>query len=117
MAQVARVLERDAERQRVAFRARQREQLRDVDDVLGPVILQVRAAAGRVRDDVVVAGQRLDQLARAGDALVEPAGVRVQRAAAALRPRNVRVETFRLEDPGGRPVDVPEDHALDAARE
>jgi len=92
--QVARVLERDADRQWVPFgrRGRVGEQLRDVDDPLDSVILEVRAAARRIRDDGVVTLQRLLQLPRPCHALLEPAGVRMQRAATTLRARDVHVE-------------------------
>ena len=66
--QVARVLERDAERERLALRRSRRlgEKLRDVDDVRVEVILQMRAAACRVRDDRGVAAQVALQLPRTG---------------------------------------------------
>ena len=81
------------------------------------MILQVRAAARRVRDDVVVAREVALERPRARDALLEPPAVRVQRAAAALRARNVHVEALRVQHARRRRVDVAEDDARDAARE
>ena len=104
-------------RQRAPLRARLDEQLGNVDDVRDTVILEMRAAAGRVGDDVVVAGQVLLELAGARDPLLEPAGVRVQRAAAALRARDVDVEAVGVQNARRRGVDVAEDDARDAAGE
>ena len=118
--QVARVLERDAELERVALGARRRvdEQLGDVDDVRDAVILQVRAAARGVRDDRVVAarGPRASVRARATPSS-QPAGVSMQGAAAALRLRHVDVVAVGCEDARRRGVHVAEDDALDAAGE
>ena len=80
------------------------------------VVLQMRAAAGGVRDDRVVAASSASlELPCARDAFVEPPGVRVQRAAAALRARDVHVVAVGGEHARGRRVDVAEDDALHAA--
>ena len=78
VAEVARVLERDAQRERMARRARAslREELADVAHLRrerrGALVseepaelLQVRAAAGRVDDDEVDVVERVDRAARA----------------------------------------------------
>ena len=99
-----------------APRARLDEQLGDVDDVRDAVILEVRAAAGGVRDDVGRSRPgRLLELCGARDALLEPPGVGVQRAAAALRARHVHVVAVGVQHARGRGVDVAEDDARDAA--
>ena len=79
-------------------------------------LLQVRAAARRVDDDEVDVVERVDQPARERLALVEPARVHRERAAAALRRRD-DLEAVGGEDARGRRVDVREDGALDAAGE
>jgi hypothetical protein len=87
VAEVAGVLEGDRDLQRVALGARDGQQLGDVDGVGDAVVLEVRAAAGGVGDDVVVAGERRLQCPGPRDSLIEAAGVGVQRAAAPARSR------------------------------
>ena len=79
------------------------------------MVFQVRATAGGVRDDRVVTRQRVLQCAGARDAFVEASSVGVQRAATALRPGNVHVETVGGEDACSCGIDIAEDDALDAA--
>ena len=93
------------------------QQLGDVDDVRHAVILQMRAAARGVRDDVVVARELALERTRARDALLEPPAVRMQRTAAALRARHVHVEALGVQHARRRRVDVAEDDARDAAGE
>src|SRR5262249_39560088 len=81
-------------------------------------ILQVRAAAGRVRDDRLRARRaerRRDGL-RALEPLLAPAGVERERTAAAVVRRRHLVPV-RGEDARRSPVDLAEQHALHAARE
>ena len=134
VAQVARVLQRDAQGERVPGRPRldAREELADVAHArrergraLGPgrivpeqpaELLQVRAAAGRVDDDRLDPVERRDQPTRERLALLEPARVDRERAAAALRWRDDLVAVGR-EHAGGRGVDRAEHRRLHAACE
>ena len=102
---MAGILEGNADRERLPHGGSRRlgQELGDIDDARGAVILQVRAAPGRVRDDHVVALQRVLEVVGARDALFEASRMRVQRAAAALRARDVHVEAVGGEDAcGGR---------------
>ena len=130
VAEVAGVLERDLHAASGWRRARGRTSARNsptsrtfaanVDRALvaeqPAELLQVRAAAGRVDDDQLHVLERGDQRPRERLALLEPAGVDRERAAAALR-RGDDLEAVRREDARGRSVHVREDRALDAAGE
>ena len=134
VAQVAGVLEGDRDRERVVRRLRwqRREQLVHVANArrerLGPLgvdrvvaqqpaeLLQVRAAPGGVDDDRLEARERVDDAAGEPSALVEPARVHGERAAAALRRRD-DLEALGRQDACGGGVDVAEEHPLDAAGE
>src|SRR5207245_2953265 len=81
------------------------------------VLLQRRAAAGRVRDDDVEALERVDRPPRELLALLAPAGVHRQRAAAALGARRDDLAAVRRQHARGRGVDVAEEDALHAAEQ
>ena len=79
------------------------------------MILQMRAAACRVRDDRGVAVEVALQLPRTRDPLVQAARRAMKCPAAALLPRDVHVVAVGCEHARSRAVDVPEDDALHAA--
>ena len=81
------------------------------------MVFQVRAAAGRIRHDVVVARERACQLLCLRKPIVEASGMRMERAAAALRTRHVHVVAVGVQDARRCNVDVAEDDACDAPRE
>jgi hypothetical protein len=116
---MARVLERDTERERLPRRPFRRvgEQLRDVDDVRADVILQMGTATRCIGHDRVVAAEVALQLPCTCDSVVDPTGVRMERAAAALSPGYVHVVAVRCEDACSRAVHMPEDDALHAAHD
>ena len=133
VAEVARVLQRDRQGERVARRARLGvgEQLADVADLRARTrralgsgrpeqpaeLLQVRAAARTSSTTTSSTSlERLDQPAGERLALLEPARVHGERAAAALR-RGDDLEAVGREHACGGRVHVREHRALDAAGE
>ena len=138
--QVTGVVIGDAQRHRLRAApagGRSRERLGDVADLRresrgprGPlrvvrqqlaVLLHRRAAAGRVHHDLSTgwAALRTPRSAARAKARASSscAGVQRERAAAALAGRRDDVAALGGEHPGGRGVDVAEEHALDAAGE
>ena len=117
---MAGVLVRDPHRQLVSLRPRLElgEQLVDVDHANGEIgVLQVRPATRRVDDDRVDVAEDLGDPRGAAAALLEPAGVEMQRAAALLAARRDDLAALGGEHARGRGVHVPEDDPLDAAEQ
>ncbi len=120
MRQVARVLERDPQAERVALGARLREQLVHVGDAhVDACLLEMRAAAGRVDGDGVDAGgsEPLAERTRPPPSLLPLARMKMERTAARLIRRRDDLEALRGQHTRSGDVHVAEDDALHAARE